>query len=111
VSEPTAERRQVKLASEKQLRFARDLGLAVDETMTAPQVSKLITREIKRRGRRALREHKPRKYDLVEHPRHGRCEIVRIGEQTLKITLAPLAGGKKFVIDAMRLEDYPIVRD
>jgi hypothetical protein len=110
VAEPMTDERQVKLATEAQLRFARELGLDVDETMPRWQVSKKITNEKKRRGRLAMKAHNPRKYDIVEHPRYGRCEITRIGDKTLKISLKPLDGGTGFSIDAMRLEDYPIIR-
>ncbi len=93
-------------ASEAQLRFADRLGLKVEAGATRRGISILISREVKRRGKQALKDFQPFVYQLVKHPKYGDCEIVRIGEQTLKITLATEGGtGSKKVIDAMFLAE------
>ncbi|MFI5240414.1 MAG: hypothetical protein ACHQUB_01775 [Candidatus Saccharimonadia bacterium] len=69
------------------------------------EVTRLIKREVRRRGRETLRALDPTKYYLVEHPKYGLCEIDRIGEQTLKVTLLVIDTNRKIVIDAMFLAD------
>lgn len=92
-------------ASEKQVNFAQRLGLEVDSSTPRGIANKMITQEVKRRGRAELRSGWAL-YDDVIHPRHGICEIVKIHEKSVKVTLEPVAGGRKIVVNAMNLGFY-----
>ncbi len=111
-TEAVREARVAKPPSEAQLRFAIvDLGLTIPDDAPAWQVTRMIKREVRRRGREVLRSGNYIRFTLVQHPKHGLCEIDRIGEDTLKVTLTPMDGGRKFVIDAMTLESCERVEE
>lgn len=88
----------------EQLKFAKDLGLTIPQGATKQQVSRLIKKEVRRRGQAAMRNWRPKEGDLLLHPKHGPCQITRVGEATLKITLLILTTNRKVVTDAMYLD-------
>ncbi len=99
--------RAVPLASPEQVDYAGKLGLdSVTESTPIDVARRLITEELRRRGRLALEQLKPKVDDECVHPTFGLCRISRVGRRTLKITLEPVAGGRKHVIDAAWLPEY-----
>jgi hypothetical protein len=98
--------------TEGQLRFAIEgLKLEIPEDTPGYVVRRMINKEVRRRGRAALNSGNYFQYVLVRHPKNGVCEIARIGHDTLKVTLAPVDGGCKFVINAMTLESCEVIED
>jgi hypothetical protein len=95
--------------SEKQLEYASSLGIEVPRGAAKWEVTRLLNREILKRGRRVLRAGLYTVYTGVKHPVYGECEIVRIGEKTLKVTLESVDDGRKHVINAMYLEECVII--
>src|SRR5262245_578553 len=97
---------QYRLASSDQIRYARELGLPVEEGQPAWEVGRAIRTEVRRRGREVLQELRPSVGQHFEHPRHGLVRLVRIGQSTLKATLQIASTGRKIVVDMMRLGEY-----
>ena len=94
--------------TEKQLQFVRDLGLDISGAVTQSDVSRLITKEVRRRGRNVVRERNLKVHSIVDHPKYGTCEVVRVGVPTLKITLLVADTDCKIVVDAMSLAECPL---
>ena len=104
-------------ATEKQIKFAHDLGLeSVGRTTTKRDASRLITQEVKLRSREIIQSGA-----IVPHisafmdPTHGEVEVEDIFPNTGKVTVRPTAlgsGGKQqnaFSLDAYSLVRHPRV--
>lgn len=107
-AEPTRPRR---FATSRQIEFARSLELDVTEDTPRGLASRMIEREVRRRSRMELKRGGWELDMYVDHPRHGKCVIVRVHEKIARVTLEPLKGGKKFVVAGMHLADWsPVSR-
>lgn len=106
--EPVIAPKTPRLATEKQIDFAKRLGLEISSETPRYVASKLIETKIRTEGRKFLKDNSIGNYSTVYHSKHGESEVTKVheksGKPTGKVTIQPGQGGRKVVVSAAFLK-------
>ena len=88
-------------ATDKQRNYAAALGIEIPDGCDINKARRLISTEVKRQGEQAYKQYQPYVHMLINHGKHGLCEITRINVDTGKMSLRRLTEKEE-----PRLDEY-----